>query len=341
VDNPVDSVRPVPYCPASAPNPPGDRGSRGARGNPAANRTSNGRPSTGSGVTYDDAGSGARTARRHDQQEGCLDRPRDPLPTRVDSLPDLPPAFDAALEPGLDALGLTLSSDARAAIDGHVRLLLAWNAAINLTAIRDPADVAVRHVLDSLTALPILAGRNVRRLVDLGSGGGFPGLPLAAAANLERVRLVESVAKKARFLETVVAAAGLADRAEVLALRAEALAVDRARTARWDAVTARAVAPLAELVELAFPLLAPGGCLIAWKSASALEGRDAELPATERAIAAIDPDARIEIERAVPAPAPRSLAALADHRLVIVTRSERPITGRWPRDPAARRRSPR
>jgi len=340
VDNPVDSVRPVPYCPASAPNPPGDRGSRGARGNPAANRTSNGRPGIGSGVTYDDAGSGARTARRHDRQEGCLDRPRDPLPTRVDSLPDLPPAFGAALEPGLGALGLTLSTETRAAIEGHVRLLLAWNAAINLTGIRDVADVAVRHVLDSLTALPLLAEHGVRRLVDLGSGGGFPGLPLAAAAGLDRVRLVESIAKKARFLETVVAAVGLADRVEVLALRAEALAVDRARTARWDAVTARAVAPLAELVELAFPLLAPGGCLIAWKSASALEGRDAEVAAARRAIGAIDPVARIEIAAAVPEPARASLAALADHRLVIVTRSERAITGRWPRDPASRRRAP-
>jgi 16S rRNA (guanine527-N7)-methyltransferase len=180
--------------------------------------------------------------------------------------------------------------------------------------------------------------------VDLGSGGGFPGLPLAAAAGLERVRLVESVAKKARFLQTTVEATGLADRVEVLALRAEALAVDRARTGRWDAVTARAVAPLADLVELAFPLLGPGGALIAWKSASAVEGEAAgsgsELPAARRAIAAIDPRARIVIERSVEAAVPPPLAELADHRLVVVSRSDRAITGRWPRDPAARRRQP-
>jgi 16S rRNA (guanine527-N7)-methyltransferase len=236
-------------------------------------------------------------------------------------------------------MGATLDARARHAIEGHVRLLLAWTDAINLTAIRDPAEVAVRHVLDSLTAVPILTARGARRVVDLGSGGGDPGLPLAAGAGLERVGLDESVARMAGFLEKVVAEKGLDRRVEVLALRAEALAVDRARTG-WDAVTARAVAPLAELVELAFPLLAPGGSQIAWKSATALEGVDSEVPATHRAIATIDPGARIEIARAVASPVPPPVAALADHRLAVVTRTDRPITGRWPREPAARRRQP-
>ncbi len=295
-------------------------------------------------MTYDDAGSGARTARRHNRQEGCLDRPRDPLPTRVADSPALPDTYGRALDDGLAAIGVRLEPAARSAIDGHIRLLLAWRDAINLTAIRDPAEIAVRHVVDSLTALRILESRGAGRLVDLGSGAGFPGLPLAAVATTGRVRLVESVAKKARFLQTVVEATGLADRAEVLALRAEALAVDRARTGRWDAVAARAVAPLAELVELAFPLLAPGGDLIAWKAASALDGDGSELPAARRAIEAIDPGARIDVEVAVPADdagrTPAPVAALADHRLVVVRRSERPIVGRWPRDPAARRRGP-
>ena len=306
---------------------------------PRTGRATEDRGSRG-GVTYDDAGSGARTARRHDQQEGCLDRPRDPLPTRVDSLPDLPAAFGAALDSGLEALGVTLSSQARERIEGHVRLLIAWNAAINLTAIRDPAEIAVRHVLDSLTALPAFASRGIHAFADLGSGGGFPALPLVAATPSGHVRLIESVAKKARFLQTVADATGLGAAVEVLALRAEALAVDRAREGRWTAVTARAVATLADLVELAFPLLGPGACLVAWKSASALEGDASEIPAAWRAIAAIDPGGRIEVERAVPEPVPAALTALADHRLVVVTRGDRPITGRWPRDPAARRREP-
>ena len=278
-------------------------------------------------MTYDDAGSGARTARRHDRQEGCLDRPRDPLPTRVDDSPPLAPAYGAALDAALAEVGTSLGPGARAAIDGHIRLLLAWTDAINLTAIRDPVEVAIRHVVDSLTALPVLERRAVRRLVDLGSGGGCPGLPLAAAAGLERVRLVESVAKKARFLQTTVEATGLADRVEVLALRAEALAVDRARTGRWDAVTARAVAPLADLVELAFPLLADEGRLVAWKRGELT----AELEAARRAVGALGGGTIEVIDVTVP--------GLAGHRLVVATRRGR-VPDAYPRDPATRDRRP-
>jgi 16S rRNA (guanine527-N7)-methyltransferase len=280
---------------------------------------------------------------RHDRQEGCLDRPRDPLPTSVEACPPLPAQYHHALDAGLSAIALRLSSDARATIDGHVRLLLAWNAAINLTAIREPAEIAVRHVLDSLTGLRILESRHVLRFLDLGSGGGYPGLPLIAAMAASRVRLIESVAKKARFLDTVVAATGLGALAEVLPIRAEALAIDAARTGRVTAVTARAVAPLAELVELSFPILGSGGWLVAWKSASAVASDGPELAAARRAIAVIDPAATISIEPALPAavdPGNPAISALADHQLVIIERRAERIDGAWPRNPATRRRQP-
>ena len=108
----------------------------------------------------------------------------------------------------------------------------------------------------------------MRRFLDLGSGGGYPGLPLALALPAERALLVDSIAKKAAFLEVAVAAAGVAGRVEIAAARAESLAADRRHRERWPAVTVRAVASLAELVELAFPLLAPGGVLVAWKRGS-------------------------------------------------------------------------
>ena len=104
-----------------------------------------------------------------------MDRPREPLPTRVEDTPPLPPAYDAALDAGLADLGVTLPPGARQAIDGHARLLLAWTTAINLTAIRDPAEVATAHVVDSLSALAVLRDRGVDRFIDLGSGGGYPG----------------------------------------------------------------------------------------------------------------------------------------------------------------------
>jgi 16S rRNA (guanine527-N7)-methyltransferase len=253
--------------------------------------------------------------------------PREPLPTRVDGLPDLPAGYGLALEHGLDGLGLTLSDDARVAIDDQVRLLVAWTSAINLTAIRDPAAIAVGHVLDSLTAVVPLRARGITRLLDLGSGGGYPGMPLAFALPADHVVLLEPTAKKARFLEAVVAATGSTASVTVVAARAESLVTDPAHRGAWPAVTARAVASLADLVELAFPLLAPGGILVAWKRGDLVD----EVAAAQRAIAALGGGTVSSIETGV--------AGLEGHRLVLVTSRGRVPPG-YPRDPASRKRRP-
>ncbi|MFL5769164.1 MAG: 16S rRNA (guanine(527)-N(7))-methyltransferase RsmG [Chloroflexota bacterium] len=256
-----------------------------------------------------------------------MDRPRDPLPTRVQGLPALPPEFDLVLDDGLQEIGLDLPRPARAILETHVRLLVAWNAAINLTAIRDPVEVARRHVLDSLTALPELRRLGIRSFVDLGSGGGFPGLSLAAALPADRALLVESIGKKATFLETVVEATGLADRVRVAARRAEDVAAEAVNRERWPAALARAVGPLPDLVELAFPLLEPGGALVAWKGRLGA----AELEAARRAIAALG-GGRLAV---VATPSPGQ----PEHRLAIATKRGR--TGdRFPRSPATRKRLP-
>jgi 16S rRNA (guanine527-N7)-methyltransferase len=254
-------------------------------------------------------------------------RPREPLPTRVQDTPPLPAAYDDALAAGLVGLGLTLTPEARDAIDGHARLLLAWTDAINLTAIREPAAVAVSHVIDSLSGLAVLRQRGADRWIDLGSGGGYPGLPLAAAYPAARAVLLEPIAKKSRFLSVVCAATGLADTVEAAPVRAEALAADPRHRGRWPAVVARAVAPLPELVELALPLLAPGGCLVAWKRGDIA----AELAAADRTITALG-GGGIEVRDT-------SLAGLDGHRLVVVTaRGDVPLA--YPRDPGTRRRRP-
>jgi 16S rRNA (guanine527-N7)-methyltransferase len=256
-----------------------------------------------------------------------LDRRREPLPTRVQDTPDLPPPYDAALRRGLDDLGIELSEAARTAIDAHVRLLLAWSPAVNLTAIRDPAAVALGHVVDSLTAVAWLQARGIERLLDLGSGGGFPGLPLAAAQPNLDTTLLEPIAKKARFLMTVVEATGLAGRVHVHAARAEDVARDDTRRGDWPVVTARAVAATADLIELAFPLLASGGSLLAWKRGDLR----AELAAAQRAIDAVGGGSIEVVEVRV--------AGLRDHRLVVATRARAGlIPDRYPREPAARRR---
>ena len=266
--------------------------------------------------------------RRHDRTEECLGRSREPLPTRVEDGPPLPPAYADALEAALAGLAIDLDPVARAAIDGHVRLLLAWNASINLTAVRDPAHVAVRHVADSLTARDVLEMDGIDAFLDIGSGGGFPGLPLAASLPSVEALLVDSIGKKARFLEVAAAATGLAGRVRVGSVRAEALAVDRRHRERWPAVTVRAVAALAELVELAFPLLAPGGLLIAWKRDSI----DAEATAGRRAIEALG-GGSLEVR-------PIAWTGLDGHVLVLVRRDRGAVPSGYPRDPAERRRHP-
>lgn len=260
-----------------------------------------------------------------------MDPQREPLPTRVQDTPTLPASYEDALVRGLAELGLDSDlgpdSAARAALDGHVRLLLAWTRHINLTAIREPEAVATAHVLDSLSALPWLRDRGAELVLDLGAGGGYPGLPLAAALPGAAFTLVEPIAKKARFLRAAIEATGLADRVTVLITRAEALAAEPGRRGTWSVVTARAVASTADLVELSFPLLEPGGSLVAWKRGDL----SAELTAARRAIDALG-GGTLEVHAI-------TLARLADHRLAIATRTGT-VSEAYPRDPTARRRRP-
>jgi 16S rRNA (guanine527-N7)-methyltransferase len=228
----------------------------------------------------------------------------------------------------LSAVGAAALDEAQlAAMADHARLLLAWNDAINLSGIREPEAIAREHVLDSLSALGLLRRAGVTEFLDLGSGGGYPGLPLAVALPVTRAILVESIAKKARFLSTAVAAVGLADRVAVAPTRVESLAANPLHRGRWQAVLARAVADLAELAELSLPLLRAGGLLVAWKRLPL----DVELARAERAVGQLG--GRLAgCERV-------AVAGLDGHVLVIVERVAA-APREFPRDPAVRRRRP-
>jgi 16S rRNA (guanine527-N7)-methyltransferase len=279
------------------------------------------------GARKNDAGSGRRRRPKVRPQEGYQGRRGEPLPTRVDDLPPLPAAYRDVLETGLVRLGLDLPPAVGEAIDTHVRLLLAWTAAVNLTAVREPVAVARLHVLDSLTAVPLLRDRGVTRFADLGSGGGFPGLPLALVLPADRAVLVESIGKKAHFLDVVVEAARVGGRVVVAATRAESLSRTDEYRERWPAVTARAVASLGELVELAFPLLSVGGVLVAWKRGTI----GPELAAARSAVRALG-GGRVEVVEA-------DVGGLEGHVLVVADKAG-PTDSRYPRDPAVRRRRP-
>src|SRR5688572_14190730 len=130
------------------------------------------------------------------------------LPHAVDATAPLDPIFFEVLDRGLTELALPLEAAARDAIAGHVRLLMAWNLHINLSGLRTAEQIARGHVLDALLAVAPLRGLAGRKpsLLDLGSGGGFPGLPLAIALPTGLAALVDSIGKKAAFLQVAATA---------------------------------------------------------------------------------------------------------------------------------------
>lgn len=165
----------------------------------------------------------------------------------------------ALIRDGLAELGIDATDEQVDALARHVAMVYETNEVLNLTSI-DPTDAASLHVLDSCAALPYLLDAAPGSFADLGSGAGFPGVPLAILSGRE-VALVESVRKKAAFLESAVEALRL--KATVHPIRAEELAQQLPRG--FSVVTARALSSLPSLVELASPLLMAGGSLICLK----------------------------------------------------------------------------
>jgi 16S rRNA (guanine527-N7)-methyltransferase len=172
------------------------------------------------------------------------------------------------LDAGLSALGIALDPVAIARLLDYVELLERWNGAYNLTAVRDPAEMVTRHLLDSLAILPHVSGAT---LADLGSGAGLPGIPLAIAVPERETLLVDSNGKKARFLREAVRRLGL-EHVRVAESRVEDVA------GTFDCVTARAFASLAEMLGWGGHLLAPGGVWLAMKGRVAKDELDAVPP---------------------------------------------------------------
>ncbi|MFT3897378.1 MAG: 16S rRNA (guanine(527)-N(7))-methyltransferase RsmG [Thermomonas sp.] len=164
----------------------------------------------------------------------------------------------APLRTGLAALALP--GDLAPPLLAYLDLLARWNRSYNLTAVRDPREMVPRHLLDSLAMQPFVRG--IGTLADLGTGPGLPGIPLAIATPGLRVTLVESNGKKARFLREAVRTLGLGN-TEVAESRIEALD----RPGAFDAITARALATLPQILGFGGHLLAPGGTLLAMKGA--------------------------------------------------------------------------
>jgi 16S rRNA (guanine527-N7)-methyltransferase len=168
-----------------------------------------------------------------------------------------------------DLFSLTLSPAQAEAFDTYARLLTEWNGRMNLTAITDPEGITVRHFLDSLSvahAVPLAQGA---RVIDVGTGGGFPGLPLKIVRPDLHVTLMEATGKKLTFLKEVCAQTGLLDGVEFLHARAEEAGHMPGQRASYDLAVARAVARMPVLLEYLLPLVKVGGLAVAMKGATA------------------------------------------------------------------------
>lgn len=171
----------------------------------------------------------------------------------------------ATLYQGAQQFNLSLSEAQLAAFDQYSQELIAWNQRVNLTRIVEPDEIAVKHFLDSLSvcmALPDLSG--AFSMVDVGSGAGFPGLPLKIALPTIHLTLVESTAKKTAFLQHIVDTLHLSN-VTVLTARAEEAGHQKPHRGQYDVATARAVSSLPVLAEYALPLVKTGGVFIAQK----------------------------------------------------------------------------
>lgn len=245
----------------------------------------------------------------------------------------LPADAEAALDDGARRLGLALTESQLAQFRRYYQALVAWNRRANLTAITEYGDVLVRHFLDSLTvalAMEGLApaaggdgqgeeGRGLR-LMDVGSGAGFPGVPLRLALPQLRVTLLEATGKKTAFLRHLCLALELPE-LEVVTGRAEETAHDPAHREVYDVAVSRGVDTLATLAEYQLPFCRMGGRAVAMKKGDIA----AEVRQAQPAIALLG--GRLLDVLSVPLP------QLPDRRCLVVLEKVSPTPDRYPRRP--------
>jgi 16S rRNA (guanine527-N7)-methyltransferase len=228
-----------------------------------------------------------------------------------------------ALIAGASDLGITLTDRHLAAFETCYRELVEWNQHFNLTAITDRDGVLVRHFLDSLSCLKALPRAELAtgaRVIDVGTGAGFPGLPIKIVCPGMRLTLLESTGKKVSFLRHVMGALGLKG-VEAIHGRAEELGLDPAHREQYDWALARAVAEMPTLAEYLLPLVRVGGAALAQKG----EGAAAEVHSADAAIHTLGGRVRQLV--------PVELRGLAETRYLVVIDKVAATPERFPRRP--------
>ncbi len=216
-------------------------------------------------------------------------------------------------------LNLELTQRQLAAFQVYADELIRWNQEFNLTAITDREGIQIKHFLDALSILKVLPpGSGPASVIDVGTGAGFPGLPLKIARPELAVTLAEATGKKAAFCEAVVEKLGL-EGVTVLKSRAEELGQDPAHREQYDWALARAVAEMPVLAEYLLPLARVGGHALAQKG----ENAPAETQAAAGAIGKLGGD----LEQLAPVAVP----GLAEQRYLVVLRKIAPTPAAYPR----------
>ena len=236
-------------------------------------------------------------------------------------------AFEEILAARADEAGIPLTAEQIGQFSVYHEMLLDWNTRMNLTALTAPEDVAVKHIIDSLTAYNAALFDGARTLIDVGTGAGLPGIPLAVYAPHLTVTLLDSLNKRVRFLTEVTAAMGLPN-VRCIHARAEEAARTTEHRAAYDIVVSRAVARLPVLLEYTLPFVRVGGTLLALKGrAYAEEQKEA------RRAAEVLGGGRITAR-------PVHLPGLDDVRAILTVTKERQTPAAYPRGGGAPPRRP-
>ena len=236
-------------------------------------------------------------------------------------------AFEEILAARAAEAGIPLTAEQIGQFSVYHEMLLDWNTRMNLTALTAPEDVAVKHIIDSLTAYDAALFDGARTLIDVGTGAGLPGIPLAVYAPHLTVTLLDALNKRVRFLTEVTAAMGLQN-VRCIHARAEEAARTVEHRAAYDIVVSRAVARLPVLLEYTLPFVRVGGTLLALKGrAYAEEQKEA------RRAAEVLGGGRITAR-------PVHLPGLDDVRAILTVTKERQTPAAYPRGGGAPTRRP-